>query len=1025
MSGGRARRSQPLTTLVVLMLAFFVVQPALADMPQPGPARELERYKHTTWTSEDGVPSYISSLAQGTDGYLWIGSDDGLFRFDGVTFEKVHRLGEDPKQAAVTSLLAGRDGAIWAGYQGGSVSVFRHGVLRDARLPIGLGQITALAQDSQGSIWALIGQKNHPLARLANGRWTVGTADLALPDDFFISLVFDRSGTAWLTTMDHLYVMRPGTARFQKMPTTIKGRSLLTFDVAGHLWLTDGNGTRSLQGGDTSVFPAAPFGQGTPEGALDADGGLWNTSGVGVSRTQLARGFLLKPGTVERWTSADGLTSSRPRALMIDKEGTVWVGTMLGLDRFRRATIVTDNRIPLDSGGALIFVDKVGIIYLGTLNSTYRIRPGGNPEPYAAAPHNVSAMCDGANSGTWFVAADQLKLLYKGGSKTLPLPDIKGVGVFECAVDRRGDLWLTAGLDGLFRWHEGAWQNFPLAKSEALHWPGPMNIDSVGRLLVSYREGRIQRIDYPWRTSFGNGPDRRVGPVNTIYKATSGMLLGGSFGLAKLDGNRIDVIPAANLEGTGKIRGLVETSRDLTWVLNSKLTAYPSDLLSRSLSEGSPVHPTYSLGVPEGLPSPYNVGRRDLVQGGDGRLWMVTSDGVAWMDPFRTHRNAQAPSVTIRAIVVDGRRTSDPINFEVPPGAQSVEIDYAALILGMPERVKFRYRLTGFDEKWIDPGSRRQAFYTKLPPGSYTFQVVASNEDGVWNRSGATLNLHMRPTFMQSVWLKLLCISLLLLLLWTAYRVRFMVLSNRMRSKLEARLAERERIARELHDTLLQGFQGMILKFQSISNLVPAGQGARSAIEAALDAADAALLEGRQKVIDIRASGASVNLEEALTEYAELAAENRGIALRLSVEGKPRDLHPLVRDEVEKIAREAIRNAIQHADAKNIEIAIGYHPNELRLGIHDDGRGLPDDVTAAGRKCGHFGLIGMRERSQQIGGDFSLSSRAGTGTQIVVSVSARLAFCDHTQRHWFAKLKSDFASRRMDLTGSYARNGPN
>ncbi len=1025
MSSGRARELKMLGTLLAPMLAFLVVAPALADPAHPAPNRELERYKHTTWTSEDGVPSYIHALAQGADGYLWIGSEDGLFRFDGVTFERMHQLGGDPQRPAVSSLLVGRDGAVWVGYLEGRVSVLRNGKLRDARLPAGLGEITTLAQDDRGGIWALVGQKNHPLARLANGKWSVGTAELGLPDDFFIALSFDRSGTAWLTSMNHLYVMRRGADRFQVTTTAVKGRSLLTFDPTGRLWLTDGNGTRSLQGGDKSAFPAAPFGQGTPKGTFDADGGLWDTSGVGISRTQISRGFLLKPGAVERWTSADGLTSNRARALMIDKEGNVWVGTMLGLDRYRRTAIITDKRIPLDASGAVLFADRAGTVFVATLEDTFAIRSNGAPERLNRSLRGVFAMCDGPRNGTWFVSADHAELVSPGGTQILPMPPLTGVGIFECAVDRAGDLWLTAGMDGVFRRHGATWQHFPLALADAPHWPGSMGTDHAGRLLVAYRKDRLTRIDYPQRSTFGNDPGGQLANVSTIYRARNGMLLGGAFGLAKLGGDRLGAIPAAMLAGGDKIRGIVESPQNRTWVLNSALSAYPSDALSRSFDDGSRVTPTYRLGVSDGLPSPYNAGgRRDLVEGGDGRLWITTSDGIAWMDPSKLRRNARAPGVSIRSLVVDGRRMGDPGSVEIPPGSRSVEVDYAALSLGMPERVRFKYRLVGFDDTWIDPGSRRQAFYTKLPPGSYTFEVTAANEDGVWNTTGATLNLRMRPTFLQSVWLKLLCISVLLLVLWGAYQARVVMLTSRMRSRLEARLAERERIARELHDTLLQGFQGLILRFQSISNLVPAGQGVRSAIDSALDAADAALLEGRQKVIDIRASSSSVNLEEALTEHAEVAVEGHGIALRLSVEGEPRDLNPLVRDEVEKIAREAIRNAIQHSRAENLEIAIGYHPNELRLGIHDDGRGLSDDVVATGRRSGHFGLVGMRERSQRIGGEFNLSSRHGAGTEILVSVPASLAFRDHPQQQWFARLKSAFAPRRLARPRTHAQSAP-
>ncbi len=297
---------------------------------------------------------------------------------------------------------------------------------------------------------------------------------------------------------------------------------------------------------------------------------------------------------------------------------------------------------------------------------------------------------------------------------------------------------------------------------------------------------------------------------------------------------------------------------------------------------------------------------------------------------------------------------------------------------------------------------RRQAFYNNLSPGHYVFHVIAANDDGVWNRVGTRVEFEIPPTFLQSKWFLALCAMALGLLLWAAYQMRIQQLQARMRFTLEERLAERERIARDLHDTLLQGFQGLILRFQSVANAIPTGERSREMIEQALDSADAVLREGRDRVLQLRAAQFS-SLSDALTAVAERLRSDDPVEFKLVVEGVPRVLHPVAREEICRIGEEALINAFQHAKAKNIEVAIAYATSGLTLGIRDDGVGIASDIFASGGRQGHFGLTGMRERASEIDASFNIESRAGAGTQIRVFVPGRVAFAE-TKAGWLQGL---------------------
>ena len=344
---------------------------------------------------------------------------------------------------------------------------------------------------------------------------------------------------------------------------------------------------------------------------------------------------------------------------------------------------------------------------------------------------------------------------------------------------------------------------------------------------------------------------------------------------------------------------------------------------------------------------------------------------------------------------IQGRSVQYPRVPEVPlpMHTTNVRIAYSAASLTIPERVRFRYRLSGLEREWQDVGDRREAIYTNLGPGNYSFHVIASNNDGVWNETGATLAFTIAPAFYQTQWFIALCVLLCLVILRLLYMIRIRQVSTQVRGRLEERLAERERIARELHDTLLQSVQGLVLRFRAAVIRLPQQEPARQALEQALDRADGVLAEGRDRVKDLRSSpGGDLDLPQAITALGEELAIEDGPHFKATVEGSARALHPIVREELMFIAREALTNAFHHAAARQIEVEMSYGEDELRIRIRDDGKGIDTDVLRDGGKAGHWGLLGMRERAQKIRATLTIWSKAGAGTELDVRTPAHMAY---------------------------------
>ena len=378
----------------------------------------------------------------------------------------------------------------------------------------------------------------------------------------------------------------------------------------------------------------------------------------------------------------------------------------------------------------------------------------------------------------------------------------------------------------------------------------------------------------------------------------------------------------------------------------------------------------------------------------DGKFWFAHSDGVSVIDPRHLPFNKLPPPVHVEQVIADHKTHETSSNLHLPARTRDLEIDYTALSLVAPEKIRFRVKLEGRDPDWKDVGNERRAFYNDLPPRHYRFRVAASNNSGVWNEAGASFDFSIDPAYYQTAWFRALCVAAFLGLLWATYRYRL----HQLAREFNARLDERARIARELHDTLLQSFQGLMLRFQVAHDELPGRPAeARKTLENALDQAAQAITEGRDAVQGLRSSTAETNdparaIGALGEELAGDETNSNRVESFVDVEGAPREVDPILRDEIYRIAGEALRNAFRHAQARRIEVTIWYGERQFRLRVRDDGKGIAPEVLDEQGCVGHWGLAGMRERAELIGGQLEIWSQQDSGTQVELSIPASLAY---------------------------------
>jgi signal transduction histidine kinase/ligand-binding sensor domain-containing protein len=987
--------------------------------------RPLAHYTHQRWSEESDPPRPVVALAQDLRGYLWIASAVGLFRFDGIRFEMISPGVDLVVHGAPSALLVRRNGDIWTNFERSKrFAVYREGQLQFLPDKPAEARVSAMQETRDGTIWVLTERIGIPLMRFRDGQWTSFGPEAGAPLDNPFSMVVTGDGTVWVSFTGSVVRLAPDGREFQFVRHNPGATGRLSIDPQERIWVTERRGSYPLTGpGGRGSPPPLRHAYATDAAEIrgwpmfDRDGNLWiATYYDGLQRVARPdpRGAASQAeaaASVERFTVRDGLTANVTshgqgggRQLFQDAEGNVWLGTENGLDRFWPATLRFEPQLTNPAAfGDLLLHASDGSIYIGQASTVYRVRPGGRPEPILRTRVEPRTLCEAPDGAIWIGTTDKQVEIWRGGRiRGLGQPAPLSYTIYDCAFDAHGDYWITASLGGMARFRSGRWERMFGPAGEAFV-PKSMLADARGRLLVQWNERTLNLLDGGAQNAFpipfgSYEPDDAVVLHST---APDTFFVGGRFGLARLQHGRFQPLYARHAPVFSDVKGMVRTPAGDMWFAGpGGIVRMTAAQLERALGNPSESPSMQLFGAADGLRSrPHSHSRNAIVQGGDGRLWIATQTGTLWIDPADMSHRRPTPRVAVSALSAD-RVYGDPSSITLPAGTSNIEIDFAVLAFSTPRSARVRYRIEGQDPDWIEAGTRRQAFYTNLRPGTYRFQVIAANGDGVWNFEGATVAFEIPPTFVQTRQFVALCTLLALVPLLVLYRLHLAQVARRIAHdfnlRLDERVHERTRIARELHDTLLQSFQGLMLRFQSARDLLPADPAkAVDALDGALDRADQAIAEGRDAIRNLRSATDVNDLAQAIATFAaELTsgdAETNPAIFRMSVEGSPRELHPIVRDEIHRIARETLRNAFRHAQADRIEAEVTYGARELRLRIRDDGKGIEPQHLSEGR-ARHWGLAGMRERAVQIGAQLSLWSEVGAGTEVELRIPGALAY---------------------------------
>jgi signal transduction histidine kinase len=967
-------------------------------------ARLLSEYTHTAWCATQGAPAQIQSITQTTDGWLWLSSPGGLFRYDGVNFERMDAIDGNPLLSTIVlPVYAPPDGGLWVGYRFGGASLFKDGKVRHYGAAEGFPAGTAMSftRGPDGTIWAAT---NLGLAYFSNQRWhQVGAEAGFEPRTRALrQVLFARDGTQWVSTAGGVYFRSPGAARFRiASPASVELWSIAE-GPDGTVWGTDGvdsNYRLSKEPGHAGrkARPDLP-GSGI---WFDRSGTMWLLRETSVERVLPG----IYPDERQRITEERGLSGNGPQTFFEDRDGNIWIGTAKGLDRFRPNRLQPLQFAPPLSLAGLAPGPDGAVWVSNTQVDAHLYDARGRPTDgsaeffYASAPGRDGIRRMGTRSGLWWRENGHIRNIASPAGFARNGNDVRAL-----AQDGDGDWWAYFLHKGIYIYHEGAWR--PARERYAALPEGrvmSMLRDAGGALWFGYLENRIVRIANGALTQFDASHGLQLGIVNTLYEANGHLWAGGEKGIARFDGHRFVGLRESSSLHLHGVSGLVETAAGELWINHADGLSRVDAASLRTFLQGKVAAvDAEAFDIEDGLARGFSPAGPfpSLVQASDGRLWISTASNVLRVDPATIRRDHRAPPVRIRAVEANGKDYAATDNLRLPQGSTSLHFRFASVNLSYPDRARYRYRLAGVDQDWQDGGARREAYYGNLGPGNYRFQVIAANQDGVWNSTGAALSLSIAPTLTQTAGFKLLCAICLLLAVYLGYRLRVRQITAELEARLQARLHERERIARTLHDTLLQGSQGAILMMAAELAKLPDGTPARLALEQAINYAEEALREGREQVMELRSPLApDTNLAHALESIAgKLAAGPAGSqATRFDLQqrGAAYRMAPHITENVFAIGREAILNTFRHAQATCVEVRLHYGASGFELVVKDDGIGIAADVARRGGAPGHWGVLGMRERASRIRATLEIGAAsqdaARPGTQIRLALPAGAA----------------------------------
>jgi len=992
---------------LVAFFALFVVLPGLAQTSAPG--QLADQYVRTDFSVENGLPdNVVDAIVQTGNGVLWVGTQSGLARFDGREFTAIDlSAGEPTPQGAVHSLLESSRGDLWVGTDAGVVLIpkaaldrFDPSLLTFHHLGGGSNQVVALAETRRGDVWA---GSNHGLyhfdgrnfvqviandgvSRISealngnllviggkefvewNGQQVIRhpglAASLGIHDEDIYQAFQDRNGTMWYGTRTGLF-RRGETAQPALQPTNVANSGVFRIlqDRDGAIWFSSRLGLYRVHG-DQLESPAP--GLNPRSFCFDRDGDLWiGTNGNGLVH--------LRRRVVRMFTTADGLPVDIAMAILQAHDGKLWVGGNCGFSEF-------------DGTHFKIYNEKDGL-----LNTC------------------VWSLAEDLNYDLWIgTYGGGIFRMHEGHFTQFSTQQgLAGQVVQQISVAHDGSLWI-ATQDGLSHMQNGHFRNYTIAEGLSSNQILSIHQDRSGTLWVATQAG-VNRLEGDRLVPFPPNPSgARPFAIRFAEDSQADLFtLESPRGISLVSQDRL---VSANQDFMAL--GMVESpEHDLWFSGKSGITRVRrDDLINSAWSQQGPLdYQTFDRS--HGLASiQCSVGRPNIALTPDGKLWVATVKGLAMIDLTRIPHETKPPKLFVGSITVGRDKAQAGEELTLPPGTHHLEMHLEAVDLSSPEQVRLQYRMDGVDSFWIDADRSRTAVYSNLPQGRHAFHVRASASNGAWDRTGIVFDVTQQPYFFQTIWFRLIAAAAFILLISTVYLLRVRQILGLAQMRMEERVAERERIARDLHDTLMQGVFGASMQLDLAEDQIPDESPAKPLVKHVIQTMSQVAEEGRVALRALRMQDlASGDLAISLLRIRQEVAADERISFRVIANTVTRPLRPQIRDEVYRIGREAVMNAFIHAKANSIEVEIEYAATYLRVVVRDDGGGVDPEVLQSGRE-GHWGLSGMQERAEQIGAILKLRSRIGAGTEVELKVPAAIAFEDGVSSRfpkWLSWLSRD------------------
>jgi len=941
----------------------------------------LTGFNLTSWTQKDGLGSApIWSVVQDNVGYLWLGTDAGALRFDGVRFVTWDTLAPVPNPtASVRTVFAAADGTVWFGLgEPGGIIAVKDGRVRSYGVGEGMaeGMVATIAQESAGTLWA---GGRFGLRRLVSDTWE--PADHGLPQGLVNELFIDDDAVI-AATASGMFRRGSKESAFSHLGSSYANARSVARDGLGHLWAADPiYGATSVEDGAVLVSSGLR-GRGTRL-MHDARGNVWvGTGGQGLWRVRL--GAPPYPPIFERTSTATGLSDDGVTGMTEDREGNVWVATRDGLNRLtpHRMTPITDLGIV-----NAVEATRDGHVWVGTVDSIVPFVNGrvGAPSPPIPLPNPLAAMLSDRGGTLWVATATSLMRVVGNRLQPVALRGAAVSGLTELTSDGTGGLWLHDSARGLLHWRDGMLTAPPLPAEFTESVLLASLTDRDGRAWFSLEQGGVASIDISGHaTVYGAENGLSAGPYRALHQDETGAVwLGGDRGLTRFAHGVFTTLATGPTMPIRRVVAITDDGRGALWLAidGQGLMRLSRDDIMMALADHSHSLRYAAYDKMDGSAGTSRwFGSKTAARSVDGQLWFVAGRGVTVVDPEALAERPSDDTVHIEGAVVDGQRLSAASLQTLPPGTARIEIDYTVLDLTSPQKRRFRYRLDGFDGEWVDAGTRHSAFYMNLPPRAYTFRVMAANGDGSFTGTASDWPFVIRPAFYQTWWFFVVSAATAASTIGASWRLYVL----RMQRQFALLVGERARLSREVHDTLLQSMFGYALQFDALAQGVSAADPQLSAhLERLRLQVESDIREARQSIWNLRSPRVEAqDLPTNLRDTVAQAIASADLVLSFDVQGVARRAPLQVEEQLLRIGREAVSNVVRHASARHLRVALIYTTDDITLIVNDDGLGFEEASEPDG---GHLGLTTMRERAESAGGTLRIHSEPEAGTTVSVT----------------------------------------